>query len=322
MFSRKFCWTAALLATVMFSMRAQAYPDRPLTLIVPFAAGGSADLIARLVAGPIGKELGQTLILENRAGAGGPIGAAAAARALPNGYTLFFSASGPNAVAPSIYQNLTYDPVKSFVPVSMVTTQPSVVAVNPSLGVDNLAQLIALAKASPGALNFGSPGTGTTAHLGGEMFKSLTGTQITHVPYKSGQIALQDLIQNRIQIEFDNVGQFLPFVKAGTIKILATIGDNRMAALPDVPTTAEAGLPGFQYSIWFGINVPAGTPKDIVTILNKKIVAAMNRPETSQALAQLNAEVRTMSPEEFQKFIVSDIEKWAKVIKTADLKPQ
>jgi len=310
---------AVLFLGVLSSASAETYPSQPLKLVVPFAAGGSSDLIARLIAKPLGEVLGQPVVVSNVPGAGGTIGASSVARAAPDGYTVLFSATGPNAVAPSIYANLPYDPIKSFSHVSMLTTQPSIVAVNPSLGISSLEELIAAARAAPGKLNFGSPGVGTTAHLAGELFQSLANVSITHVPYKVGQLALQDLIQGRIQVMFDNVGQFLPFISTGRVDALAVISDHRTEILPDVKTTAEAGMPGFEYAIWFGISAPAGTPEPVVSALNAKISEAMHQAETQSSLKRLNAEVRTTSPDEFQKFIAQDIGKWAKVVDSAGM---
>ncbi|MGE0797532.1 MAG: Bug family tripartite tricarboxylate transporter substrate binding protein [Lautropia sp.] len=320
--SRLFFSLILLLATFASASNAQDSADGPVRLIVPFAAGGSADLIARLVAPPIGEKLGRNLIVENRAGAGGTIGAAGAARAEPDGRTLFFAATGPSAVSPSIYSKLPYDPIKSFVPISMVTVQPSVVVVAPELGVSDLKQLIALAKASPGKLNFGSPGIGTTSHLGGELFKSLAGVELTHVPYKDGPMALQDLLAGRIQIIFDNVGPLVGLIKAGRLKALAVISDERSTLLPDLATAAEAGLPGFAYTIWFGISAPAGTPPAIRDRVNAAIRAALAEPAVRGALAERHAEARSMSPAEFDRFIASDISRWAAAVKSAGIASQ
>jgi tripartite-type tricarboxylate transporter receptor subunit TctC len=311
-----------LLAVVAASAGAQTYPDRAIKLIVPFAVGGNADLIARVIADPLSRTLNQPVIVDNRAGAGGTIGAAAVAQSPPDGYTLLFSASGPSAVAPSIYAHLPYDPLKSFAPISRVSVQPSVIVVSPALGVSNVRELIALAKASPGTLNFGSPGIGTTAHLAGELFKSLANVNIVHIPYKQGSLAFTDLVEGRLQLMFDNVGQFLPFLRAGKLRALAVIGDHRIPDLPDVPTTVEAGLPDFQYSIWFGISAPAGTPDAIVRTMNAKIAETLKQPETRQALLKLNAESSITDPAEFQEFIAADIRKWAAVVKAAGVAPQ
>jgi tripartite-type tricarboxylate transporter receptor subunit TctC len=304
------------------SATAQNYPERAIKLIVPFGAGGNADLIARVVAEPLGRMLGQTVVVENRAGAGGTIGAATVAQAAPDGYTLLFSASGPNAVGPSIYAHLPYDSLNSFVNISRVSVQPSIVAVNPSLKAGNLQELIELAKASPGKLNFGSPGTGTTAHLAGELFKSLTKVDIVHIPYRQGGLAYTDLVEGRLQVMFDNVGQFLPFLKAGKLRALAVIGDHRIPALPNVPTTVEAGLPDFQYSVWFGISAPAGTPEGVVKIIQEKWAEAVKEPATHRALVQLNAEPVSETPVQFQTFLAGDIRKWAAVVKTAGVNQQ
>lgn len=317
------CGTALLLMFgLCVSALAQNYPERPIKLIVPFGAGGNADLIARVVADPLGRLLGKPVVVENRPGAGGTIGAAAVAQAAPDGYTLLFSASGPDAVGPSIYAHLPYDSLKSFVNISRVSVQPSIVVVNPSLKANDLRELIALAKASPGKLNFGSPGTGTTAHLAGELFKSLAKVDIVHIPYRQGGIAYTDLVEGRLQIMFDNVGQFLPFLKAGKLRALAVIGDHRIPALPNVPTTVEAGLPEFQYSIWFGISAPVGTPESVVKTIQEKWADAVKEPATRQSLEQLNAEPLAETPAQFQTFLAGDIKKWAAVVKAAGVSQQ
>jgi len=307
---------------IVVSATAQTYPTRPIKLIVPFGVGGNADLVARVVADPLARALGQPIVVDNRAGAGGTIGAGAVAQATPDGYTLLFSASGPNSVGPSIYSQLSYDPLKSFVNITRVTVQPSIIVVTPTLEARNLKELIDFAKANPGKLNFGSPGTGTTAHLAGELFKSLTKVDIVHIPYRQGGLIFTDLVEGRLQVSFDNVGQFMPFIKSGKLRPLAVIGDHRIAELPDVPTTVEAGLPEFQYSIWFGLSVPAGTPESIVETIQAKWTAVLKDPTTYQALVRLYAEPLAESPQDFQAFLANDIRKWAAVVKAAGVTQQ
>jgi tripartite-type tricarboxylate transporter receptor subunit TctC len=307
---------------IALSASAQDYPAHAIRLIVPFGVGGNADLVARVIADPLARALGQPVVVENRAGAGGTIGAAGAAQAPADGYTLLMSASGPSSVGPSIYKQLPYDPLKSFVNISRVTVQPSIVVVTPSLPVTTLQQLIDYAKSHPGKLNFGSPGTGTTAHLAGELFKSLAKVDIVHIPYRQGGLIFTDLVEGRLQVSFDNVGQFLPFVKSGKLRALAVIGNHRIAALPDVPTTVEAGLPDFQYSIWFGLSAPAGTPEAAVRTIQAKWAEAEKDPATHQALVNRNAEPIAESPQAFQAFLAQDIAKWAAVVKSAGVPQQ
>jgi tripartite-type tricarboxylate transporter receptor subunit TctC len=298
------------------------YPTRSIRLIVPFGVGGNADLVARVIADPLARALGQPIVVDNRAGAGGTIGAGLAAQAAADGYTLLMSASGPNSVGPSIYKQLPYDPLKSFVNISRVSVQPSIVVVTPTLPVATLQELIDYAKAHPGKLNFGSPGTGTTAHLAGELFKSLAKVDIVHIPYRQGSLIFTDLVEGRLQVSFDNVGQFLPFLKSGKLRALAVIGNHRIAELPDVPTTVEAGLPDFQYSIWFGLSAPAGTPESVIKTIQAKWVETEKDPTTHQALVKLNAEAIAESPQEFQAFLAHDIAKWAVVVKSAGVPQQ
>lgn len=319
---KRFWGTLLLSFGIVASASAQTYPAHPIRLIVPFGVGGNADLVARVIADPLARALGQPIIVDNRAGAGGTIGAAAAAQANPDGYTLLLSASGPNSVGPSIYKELTYDSLKSFVNITRVTVQPSIVVVTPSLHATNLKELIDLAKANPGKLNFGSPGTGTTAHLGGELFKSLAKVDIVHIPYRQGSLIFTDLVEGRLQVSFDNVGQFLPFIKSGKLRALAVIGDHRIPELPDVPTTVEAGLPEFQYSIWFGLSAPARTPESVVRLIQAKWADVEGSPITHQALVKLDAEPIAESPQAFQAFLAQDIKKWAAVVKTAGVPQQ
>jgi tripartite-type tricarboxylate transporter receptor subunit TctC len=317
-------FAVALLASLAVAAPAlaQDYPSRPIRLIVTFGAGGNADLVARVIAQPLAAAVGQPIVIENRPGAGGTLGASVAAQAAPDGYTLLFSATGPNAVAPSIYAKLTYDPARSFAAIGRLSVQPSVIAANPGLGARDLASLIALAKASPGKLNFGSPGVGTTAHLAGELFKTLAGVDLVHVPYKEGSQALTDLVEGRISLMFDNVGQFLPYFPSGKLNALAVAAPQRTRLLPDLPTAAEAGLPGYAYAIWFGLSAPAQTPAAITTLLSRHVTTVLAQPDVVTNLARLNAEPGAMAADEFQAYIASEIAKWAKVAQAAGIKPE
>jgi tripartite-type tricarboxylate transporter receptor subunit TctC len=300
---------------------AQSYPNKPVRIIIPFAAGGGADGIARVIAPRLSETLGQSFVLDNRPGAGGTLGAGMVAKADPDGYNLLLSATGPNAVAPSIYSNLAYDPLRSFAPISRLSVQPSIIVVNPALGVKTVADLIALARSKPGELAFGSPGMGTTSHLGGEMFKSLAGVDLLHVPYKTGPLALTDLISGRLSVIFDNAGPLLPHVKSGRIRAVAVAGGKRTSLLPALPTAAESGLPGFEYTIWFGLSAPAGTPRQIIQLLNSKAAEVLQNPAVIESFVSLNAESSGSTPEEFHAFIAADIERWAKTARAAGIKP-
>jgi tripartite-type tricarboxylate transporter receptor subunit TctC len=311
-----------LFSTTLFVVHAQPYPNKPIRVVVPFAAGGSADGIARVVAQPLSEALGQTVVLDNRAGAGGTIGANMVAQAAPDGYTLLISATGPNAVAPSVYRNLPYDPLRSFAPIGRLSVQPSIIVVNPSLGVKTVSELIALASAKPGQLNFGSPGVGTTSHLGGELFKSLAKIDIVHVPYKTGPVALTDLISGQLNVIFDNIGPLIPHVKSGKIRALAVASAARTPLLPELPTAAESGLPGFEYSIWFGVSAPSGTPAAIVALWNSKIAGILKSQSIKDTFTSMSAEVSASTPQEFQTFIAADVARWAKIVKFARIAPQ
>lgn len=309
---------AALPATLL----AQAYPNRAVKIVVTFAAGGSADLVARAVNAPLSAALGQPVVIDNRPGAGGTLGAGLVAQAEPDGYTLLFSATGPNAIAPGLQKSLPYDPVKGFAGISRISIQPAIIVVNAEVAARDVSELVALAKASPGKLNFASPGQGTSSHLGGELFKMLTGVQMEHIPYKDGRLAVTDVVSGRINVMFDNIGTFLPHIRSGRLRALAIAADRRSSLLPNVPTAGEAGLAGYEYSIWFGLAAPANTPAPIVALLNAKLAEALKAPAVTERLAALNAELSTTTPAETDRFVASEIQKWGKVIKTAGLAAQ
>jgi tripartite-type tricarboxylate transporter receptor subunit TctC len=311
-----------LLLSLPVTLFAQAYPNRPVRVVVTFAAGGSADLVARAINGPLATALGQPVVIDNRPGAGGTLGANLVAQAEPDGYTLLFSATGPNAVAPGLQKSLPYDPVKSFAGISRISIQPAIIVVNAEVAARNVGELIALAKASPGKMNFASPGQGTSSHLGGEMFKMLAGVQIEHIPYKDGRLAVTDLVSGRINVMFDNIGTFLPHIRAGKLRALAIASDRRSSLLPETPTAAEAGVAGYEYSIWFGLAAPANTPAPVLALLNAKLGEALKSPAVTERLAALNAELSPTTPAEFDRFVAAEIQKWGKVIKSAGLAGQ
>ena len=305
-----------------FSVSAQQYPNRPIRLVVPFAAGGSADLIARAVNQQFSTALGQPVVIDNRPGAGGALGANLVAQAEPDGYTLLLSATGPNAIAPSLQKSLPYDPIRSFAPISRISIQPAIIVVNAKVEANTLREFIDLAKASPGKLNFASPGIGTSSHLGGELFKMQANVQMEHVPYKDGPLALADLLNGRIDVMFDNVGQFLPNLKTGKLRALAVASAQRASSLPDLPTSGEAGLPKYDYSIWFGLSAPAKTPAQILALLNARLAEALRTPAVVERMTALNAEVSGTTPAEFERFISAENEKWGKVIGAAGISPR
>jgi tripartite-type tricarboxylate transporter receptor subunit TctC len=311
---------ALLLALVAFAASAQTYPTRPIRLVVPFPAGGTTDILARAVAQKLTDAWGQSVVVDNRPGAGGNIGSELVAKAAPDGYTLLMGTVGTHAINPSLYSHMPYDHVKDFAPVILVAGVPNVLVVNPSLPVNSVQELIAYAKANPGKLNFASSGSGTSIHLSGELFKVLTGVQITHVPYKGSAPALTDLMGGQVQLMFDNLPSSLGFIKAGKLRALAVTSTARAAALPDVPTMQEAGVPGFEASSWFGVLAPAGTPRDIVTKLDAEIAKWLATSEAREKLAAQGAIAAGGSPEDFARHIAAETTKWAKVVKASGAK--
>jgi tripartite-type tricarboxylate transporter receptor subunit TctC len=300
---------------------AQQYPSRPIRLIVPYAPGGGVDIVARALGQELTKRLGQQIVIENKTGAGGNIGSDAAAKATPDGYTLLI-ASPANAVNPSLYAKMPFNPVRDLVPVALIANTPAVLLVGPALPVRSIKELVALAKAKPGTLNFGSGGSGTTEHLAGEMFNAQAGIDLTHVPYKGGAAVLPDLISGQITLFFVNQTFALPYVKAGTIKALGVASDERSPALPDVPTFAEAGFADFRVSVWYGIMAPAGTPKEIISQLNREIVAALASPEMRERMQAMSLKPLPGTPAEFAAFFADEMTRWARVVKTSGAKAE
>ena len=299
---------------------AQSYPTKPVRIIAPFAPGSTIDIIGRIIAPKLHEALGQPVIVENRAGAGGALGMDAAAKSAPDGHTLGIGALGPLAMNPSLYPKTPFDPIKDFAAVSLLATGPVVIAVHPSVPARNVKELVELAKKRPGQLNYGSPGVGTSPHLTGELFKIQTGTDIVHVPYKGNAEAITDLIGGQVSIVFTGVPPVVPLAKAGKVRLLATTGKQRMANLPDVPTIAESGVNGADVLIWYGVVVPAATPKDVVARLNREIVKLMNLPDVREKFAQQSVDPATGTPEEFARLIRDEVARWSKVIRSAGIK--
>jgi tripartite-type tricarboxylate transporter receptor subunit TctC len=319
-FVRFFAFALAALGSIAMPAHAQTYPTKPIRLVVPFPAGGTTDILARAVAQKLSETLGQQVIVDNRPGAGGNIGSELVARAAPDGYTLLMGTVGTHAINVSLYPKLPYDPVKDFTPIVLVAGVPNVLVVNPSLPAQSVAELIAYAKANPGKLNFASSGSGTSIHLSGELFKVLTGVQITHVPYKGSAPALTDLMGGQVQLMFDNLPSSLAFIKAGRLRALAVTSKTRAAALPDVPTMVEAGVPDFEASSWFGMLAPAGTPRDIVVRINAEVAKWLATPEAREKLAGQGAIAAGGAPEDFARHIASETAKWEKVVKASGAK--
>ncbi|KJK26251.1 Bug family tripartite tricarboxylate transporter substrate binding protein [Cupriavidus sp. 2MCAB6] len=293
------------------------YPTKPITMIVPFSAGGTTDILARIVGLQLGKVLGQPVVIDNRPGAGGNIGASIAAKAPGDGYTLFMGTIGTHAINQSLYSKLPYDPVKDFAPISRVAMVPNIVVVNPKVPVNNVKELIAYVKANPDKLSYGSSGSGSSMHLSGELFNSMTGLHIQHIPYKGSAPAVNDLLGNQIGLMFDNMPSSYPHVKAGKLRAIAVTSAKRSPALPNVPTVAESGVPGYEATSWFALYATGGTPQPIIDRLNAEVVKILAMPEVKKQMADQGAEPRPEKPAELAAFMKSETAKWAKVVKAS-----
>lgn len=306
------CWSMAAPAAD------EPYPSRPIQLVVPYTPGGNTDILGRLIAQKLGEAWGANVVVENRPGAGGTIGVNLVAKSKPDGYTMAIAAFGNILVAKSLYKNLPYDPVADLEPVILVATPPTVLTATASLPVDNVAELIAYGKAHPGMLNYGSSGKGTSNHLFGELFSSMAGVQMTHVPYKGSGPAMNDLVAGLTQLNFAPLPLVLPSIKAGTLKALAVTGSQRLPMLPDVPTVAESGLPGYEGLGWFGLMVPKGTPQPIVDKLNAEVNKILSAPDVRERLTAEGAVPIGGTPEDARRSIALGIEKWKKLADTAN----
>ena len=301
-------------------VHAQDYPSKPVRFVVPFAPGGTTDVLARLVGEKLSASLGQQFVVDNKPGAGGNVGTAQVAKAEPDGYTLLMGTVGTHAINASIYPSLPYDPVQDFAPVTLVATVPNVLVVNPEVPANSVAELIALAKEKPGELNFASSGNGSSIHLSGELFKAMTGVDIVHVPYKGSGPAVVDLLGGQVQMMFDNLPSSAPQIKAGKLRPLGVTSKERSPTLPDVPTIAEAGVPGYEALSWFGVLVPAGTRDAIVAKLQNEIAKALADPAMRERFAELGAVPVGGTSAEFADLITAETAKWAKVVQDAGIK--
>ncbi|MBN9473609.1 MAG: hypothetical protein ABS43_07710 [Bordetella sp. SCN 67-23] len=296
---------------------AQAYPAKPIQWVSPWTAGGGNDILSRALAEQLATRLGQPVVVENRPGATGTIGTAQVARATPDGYTLTLASAATHATAPAIYSKLTYDPVKDFTPITLVATVANVLVIHPSVPAHNLKELIAYAKANPNKLNFSSVGAGSIQHLSGVMFNQLAGVQTAHVPYKGTAPAVVDLLAGRVQMAFESLPTMLPHIRSGALRAIGVTTPKRSAVLPELPTLAEAGLPGFDASLWYAVMGPAGIPQPVVKVLHDTVVASLQSPEVMRRLSEQGAELATSSPQELAEFVRKDTEKWSGFIKRA-----
>ncbi len=314
-FRRGLLAAAAACALLPGLAAAQAFPSKTITIIVPFAAGGTTDILARIVAQGMGAELGQPVVVDNRAGAGGNIGGQLAARAPADGYTLFMGTVGTHAINAALYRKMPFDPIKDFAPLTRVANVPNLLVANPAQPFKTVQELIAYAKANPGKINFGSSGSGSSVHLSGELFKSMAKVDMQHVPYKGSAPAVTDLLGNQIAIMFDNMPSVIPHVRSGKLRAIAVTTARRSPELPDVPTIAEAGVPGYEATSWFGMFAPAGTPAPVVAKLNAAIVKVLAQPDVRKKLAEQGAEAVGDTPEQFAAFIQKESVKWGRVVK-------
>jgi tripartite-type tricarboxylate transporter receptor subunit TctC len=312
--------SAAALPTLSRTAGAQAYPSRPVRWIVSFAAGGPNDVVARIMGPYLSDQLGQQIIIENRPGAGGNIGMASVLGSAPDGYTIAFT--GPNyAINPALYDNMPFNFIRDSAPVAGTLRLANVMEVHPSVPAHTVAELIALAKATPGKINFASGGVGTSPHLSGELLKSMTGINLVHVPYRGTAPALTDLLAGQVQVLFDNIPGSIGHIKNGKVRALGVTGAKRVAALPDVPTIGET-VPGYEVSIWYGIAAPKGTPPEIIDKLNRAVNTVLADPKLQARLAELGGEPMPMAPAEFGKLVADETEKWGKLIRTANIKAE
>ncbi len=311
---------AAITLTALDALHAQNYPARSVTLVVPSAAGGGTDTIARLVADQLAKQLGQGFVVENRTGAGMLVGTTAAAKAAPDGYTLLVGLNGNMSVNPSLFSKLPYDPVTDFVPVAMLASYPFLVIVNNDLPAKSIKQLVDLLKSKPGKIDYASAGNGTGQHLAAELFKMMTDTEMGHIAYRGAQSAYQDVISGRVPVFFDNMSTAMSLAKGGKVRALAITSKKRSALMPELPTIDEAGVPGYEYHTWFGLWAPKGTPQPIIEKLNAEITNALAEPSVQQRIAATAGEPSTLAQKDIDLFVKAEIAKWAEVVKRAGIK--
>lgn len=314
--------TAAVLslATLALTTSAQSYPTRPIRVLIPFTAGSAADIIARAMEPQLREKLGQSLVIDNRGGAGGNIAAEMTAKSAPDGYTLMMGTIGTHAINYSLYSKLPYHPIRDFTPIALVGDSPNVLVINPKVPANSIQELIALAKAHPGQLNYGSSGAGTSVHLSAELFSTMAGIKMVHVPFKGATEALTALLGGQLDLMFASLSSSIPLIKQGRLKAFAVTGAQRSPSIPELPTISEAALPGYAAAAWYGLVGPAGIPRPIVATLSNASLATIAMPEVKDRLFASGVEVRPGNDQEFAKLIASEMQKWAKVVKDSGAK--
>jgi tripartite-type tricarboxylate transporter receptor subunit TctC len=312
----------ALMASAAAWAQSATYPTKPIRFVVPFAPGGSTDTLARTLGQKLSEGLGQQVVIDNRTGANGNIGMEIVAKAPPDGHTIVLGYIANVAIGPSLYEKLPFDPIKDYEPITLLATSPNVLVAHPSVQASNLKDVIGLAKAKPGQLNYASASVASVGHLTGELLNQLAGIKMTHVAYKGSGQAVTDLLGGHIQLMFSGFSSTLPHIKSGKLRAIAQTGEKRSPALPDVPTIAESGFPKFEATAWYGVHAPAGTPKAIVSRLNTEFVKALKLPDVRDRLTSLGFEISGSTPEFYGNYIRSEIKKWAKVVKVSGARPE
>ena len=311
--------TALALCTVSFA-QAQSFPNKPIRLICPFPPAGAVDIASRAIANELAKQLGVTVTVDNKPGAGGNIGGTEAVRATPDGHTIFMTTSGIQAINPALYSKMQYDPNKDLLPVAALVSLNNVLVLHPSVKANSVAEVIAMAKAQPGKINYASSGSGTSIHMSGEMFKFLTKVDMTHIPYKGSAPAVTDLLGGTVAMMFDNIPSALPHIKAGKLHALATTGAKRDPALPDLPTIAEAGVAGYESGVWFGLAVPVGTPKEVIAKLNDASLKGMKSPDFVKRMTELGYNIIGSTPEQMTEMNKAEVARWGPIVKASGAK--
>ncbi|HYF60247.1 MAG TPA: tripartite tricarboxylate transporter substrate binding protein, partial [Burkholderiaceae bacterium] len=308
---------ACTFAAVATLSHAQAFPNKPIRLICPFPPGGAVDIASRAIAAELSKTIGQQVTVENRPGAGGNVGGVEAVRAAPDGYTIFMTTSGIQAINPVLYSKMPFDPNKDLVPVAALVSLSNVLVLHPSVKANSVQEVIAMARAQPGKMTYASSGSGTSIHMSGEMFKQLTKTDILHIPYKGSAPALTDLLGGQVQMMFDNIPSALPHIRSGKLRALATTGAKRDPALPDLPTIAEAGVPGYESGVWFGLAAPVGTPREIVQRISAEAVKGTQSPDFVKRMSELGYVIIGAGPDQMADMIRTEVGRWAPIVKAS-----